>query len=111
MFFYGHCADRIRQQILHNVLAAKGGNWDFARYQLKEAMEIQEVGETTRSEKAAMFKNFEATYLEPLNATLNAEDWNAFQSAYNNTIDGCNGCHTLNKFPYIKYAFEKNYIS
>ncbi len=28
--------------------AAKGGNWDLAAYELKEAGEIQEVGETTR---------------------------------------------------------------
>jgi hypothetical protein len=28
--------------------AGKGSNWDLAAYQLKEAREIQEVGETTR---------------------------------------------------------------
>ncbi len=88
--------------------AAKSGNWDLAQYQMKEALEIQEVGETTRPGRAASLKNFESSYLEPLNTTLNSKDWNSFQTAYNNTIDGCNGCHAANGFPYIKFALPSN---
>ncbi|VVB84152.1 Uncharacterised protein [uncultured archaeon] len=88
--------------------AAKSGNWELAQYQMKEALEIQEVGETTRTGRAANLKTFEASYLEPLNATLNAKDWNTFQAAYNKTIDGCNGCHTLNQFPYITYTLPSS---
>ena len=32
--------------------AAKGGNWGLAAYQIKEAREIQEVGENTRPKRA-----------------------------------------------------------
>ena len=32
--------------------AAKSGNWPLAAYQLKEALEIQEVGETTHPARA-----------------------------------------------------------
>jgi hypothetical protein len=88
--------------------AAKSGNWDLAQYQLKEALEIQEVGETTRTGRAASLKNFEASYLAPLNTTMNTKNWNAFQTAYNNTIDGCNGCHVANGFPYIKYTLPSS---
>jgi hypothetical protein len=88
--------------------AAKGGNWELAQYQIKEMLEIQEVGETTRSGRAANLKTFEATYLEPLNDTLNSKDWNAFATAYNNTINGCNGCHILNQFSYIKYTLPSS---
>jgi hypothetical protein len=84
--------------------AAKSGNWDLAQYQLKEAREIQEVGETTRSSRAPMLKAFEATYLDPLQDTMNATDWNAFQTAYNNAVGGCNNCHAANGFPFIKYT-------
>src|SRR5262249_49185828 len=38
--------------------AAKGGNWDLAGYQMKEALEIQEVGETTRPARAGGLKAF-----------------------------------------------------
>jgi hypothetical protein len=88
--------------------AANSGNWGLAQYQLKEALEIQEVGEMTRPGRAASLKNFEASYLEPLNATMNTKDLNAFKAAYNNTIDGCNGCHAANGFPYIKYTLPSS---
>jgi hypothetical protein len=84
--------------------AAKSSNWDLASYQLKEAREIQEVGETTRPGRAPMLKSFESAYLDPLEKTITAKDWNAFQTAYNNTVQGCNGCHAANQFPYIKYT-------
>jgi hypothetical protein len=87
---------------------AKSGNWELAQYQMKEMLEIQEVGETTRTNRASSLKNFEASFLVPLNTTMNAKDWNAFQTAYNNTIDGCNGCHVANGFPYIKYTLPSS---
>jgi hypothetical protein len=46
--------------------AAKGGNWDLADYMLKEAREIQEVGETTRPGRASGLKAFEQAYLDPI---------------------------------------------
>jgi len=88
--------------------AAKNGNWDLAKYQLKEAREIQEVGENTRAARAPMLKTFESSYLDPLEKTMNATDWNAFATAYNSTVEGCNACHTANGFPYIKYTLPSN---
>ncbi len=88
--------------------AAMNGNWDLASYQLKEALEIQEVGEYTRPARASSLKAFETAYLDRLNNTINARDWNGFQAAYNNTVDGCNNCHAGNGFPYIKYALPQN---
>ncbi len=54
--------------------AAKGGNWELAGYMLKEALEIQEVGEATRPARAGALKAFETAYLEPLNAAIEAKD-------------------------------------
>ncbi|MCX9011564.1 MAG: hypothetical protein OIN66_10645 [Candidatus Methanoperedens sp.] len=88
--------------------AAKSNNWDLAGYQLKEAIEIQEVGETTRPARAPMLKAFESSFLGTLNNTINAKDFNAFQTAYNNTIDGCNSCHIATGFPYIKYTLPSS---
>src|SRR5574342_624441 len=55
--------------------AAKGGNWGLADYQLKEAREIQEVGETTRPARADSLKGFETSYLDPLEAAIKAKDF------------------------------------
>jgi hypothetical protein len=83
--------------------AAKGGNWDLAAYQLKEALEIQEVGETTRPARAAGLKAFETAYLEPLDAAIKAKDFATFEKTFKGGIQGCNGCHAAQGFPFIKY--------
>lgn len=87
--------------------AAKGGNWGLADYMLKEAREIQEVGETTRPGRASSLKAFEQAYLDPLEKTIKAKDFKAFKTAFNRGIEGCNGCHASNGFPFIKYQLPK----
>jgi hypothetical protein len=83
--------------------AAKGGNWDLAAYELKEAREIQEVGETTRPGRGAALKAFEKSSLEPLEAALKAKDFQKFDDAFKKGIQRCNGCHVAQGFAYIKY--------
>lgn len=87
--------------------AAKGGNWDLAGYQLKEAREIQEVGETTRPARAAALKAFEKSYFDPLDEAIKAKDFKKFAVAFQKGIQGCNGCHAGQGIPYIKYELPK----
>ena len=91
--------------------AAKGGNWDLASYQIKEAREIQEVGETTRPERAQALKGFEKNYLDPLDEAIKAKDFKKFDVAFKKGIQGCNACHVGQGFPYIKYQLPKAPIS
>ena len=88
--------------------AAKNDNWDLAKYQLKEALEIQEVAETTRPARAPLLKAFETSYLDQLNQTVFAQDWTAFSTQYNATIQGCNGCHASLGFPFISFTVPSN---
>ena len=87
--------------------AAKGGNWGLADYMLKEMREIQEVGETTRPGRASSLKAFEQAYLDPLEKTIKAKDFKALRTAFNRGVEGCNGCHASNGFPFIKYQLPK----
>ncbi len=91
--------------------AAKGGNWDLAAYQIKEALEIQEVGETTRPARAEALKAFEKNYLGPLDEAIKAKDFKKFDKAFKDGIQGCNTCHIGQGFPYIKYQLPKAPIS
>ncbi|HTU01572.1 MAG TPA: hypothetical protein VMG58_07135, partial [Candidatus Sulfotelmatobacter sp.] len=68
--------------------AAKGGNWDLAAYQIKEAREIQEVGETTRPERAQALKGFEKSYLDPLDEAIKTKDFKRFEKAFKDGIQG-----------------------
>ena len=87
--------------------AAKGGNWDLAAYQIKEAREIQEVGETTRPARARALKGFEKNYLDPLDEAIKAKDFKKFDKAFKDGVQGCNTCHTGQGFPFIKYELPK----
>ncbi len=73
--------------------AAQAGNWRMAAYQIKELTEIQEVGETTRPGRAPALKAFEAAFITPLNTAIAANNLAQFTTAYDNAINGCNGCH------------------
>jgi hypothetical protein len=87
--------------------AAKGGNWDLAAYMMKEALEIQEVGETTRPARAGALKAFETAYLEPLNAAIAAKDFQKFDATFKAGVKGCNGCHASQGFPFIEYVLPE----
>ncbi len=84
--------------------AAKGGNWGLAAYMIKEALEIQEVGEATRPARAGALKAFETAYVEPLNAAIEAKDFQKFEAAFKAGVKGCNGCHASQGFPFIEYV-------
>src|SRR6266508_5463962 len=63
--------------------AANADNWDMAKYQLDEMIEIQEVGETTRPNRAPALKAFEEGYLTALDKAIQAKDKAAFTKAFN----------------------------
>jgi len=83
--------------------AAKGGNWDLAAYQIKEALEIQEVGEATRPGRAGALKAFEKAFVGKLDDAIKAKDFEKFDTAFKSTVNGCNGCHASQGFAYITY--------
>jgi hypothetical protein len=87
--------------------AAKGGNWDLASYMVKEMGEIQEVGETTRPARADALKAFEKSYLDKINEAIKAKDFKKFEADFKSTVQGCNGCHAGQGFPFIKYQLPK----
>ncbi len=87
--------------------AAKGGNWDLASYMVKEMGEIQEVGETTRPARADALKAFEKSYFDKLNEAIKAKDFKKFEADFKSTVQGCNGCHAGQGFPYIKYQLPR----
>ncbi len=83
--------------------AAQAGNWGMAAYQLKEAVEIQEVGETTRPSKAPLLINFEETSLKPLAQSIVDQDWDSFQMHFDVMVNACNACHVATGHRYIVY--------
>ena len=101
MIEYGNRLSRV-------YYAAKAGNWDMAKYQADEMLEIQEVGETTRPGRAPMLKAFEDNYLAALDKAIGAKDAKAFDDAFGKAVAGCNGCHAASSGANWKsYQFVK----
>jgi hypothetical protein len=84
--------------------AAKAKNWGMAAYQLKEAVEIQEVGETTRPNRASLLKAFENKSLKPLARDIVNQDLGAFQNDFSAMVSSCNACHKATGYGYIAYG-------
>src|SRR5207248_1472968 len=83
-------------------LAVDAGDWGMAQYQITEATEIQEVGETTRPKNAALLKNFEQTLLGPIQNDIKNKDLATFKKDYASAIEGCNACHQATGHPYVR---------
>ena len=88
-------------------MAAEAADWGMAQYQLHEAVEIQEVGEATRPDKAAMLSSFEHSYLDPLDTAIDEKDKAAFDIAYSQAIDGCNACHVATGHPFVRFQMPQ----
>jgi hypothetical protein len=83
--------------------AAKAGNWELAQYQIKEAKEVQAIGETSRPGHAPGLRRFQSKYLAAVEAAVKAKDFAKFDAAFKAGIEGCNQCHTAEGMPYIRY--------
>jgi hypothetical protein len=83
--------------------AAKARNWGLAAYMLKEAKEIQEVGEMTRPANAGALIWFEQNLLTPIDDAIVAQDFRQFKTAFKQAKDGCNSCHASKGYDFIQY--------
>lgn len=84
-------------------LAANGGNWGLAQYELKELIEALEVGEATRPKRANMLQAFEQTYLDSLGKAITKKNIEQFNGRYTAAINGCNACHTALGYNFLHY--------
>jgi hypothetical protein len=90
--------------------AAEAHNWGMAAYQLNEAVEIQEVGETTRPNRASLLKIFEEKSLKPLARDIVNQDFRTFQNDFSSMVKNCNNCHLVTGHEFIVYELPSQPI-
>ncbi|MBI3696814.1 MAG: hypothetical protein HY238_18505 [Acidobacteria bacterium] len=83
--------------------AAQAANWGMAAYQLKEMVEIQEVGETTRPARGDALRGLEQGALKPLALDIVNQDIRKFNTDFATAVAFCNACHQATGFGYVVY--------
>jgi hypothetical protein len=81
--------------------AAKGGNWALAAYMSKYMNNAMNPAALTKPDEYKVWKGFYDGAFAPVNKAIQAKDFSAFETAYNNAIQSCNGCHKAMSYGFI----------
>ena len=84
--------------------AAKGGNWDLARYALGGLRKLSRTGELTRPKMAEALRAFETEFLSPIASAIAARDWSAFDEAFTRATGEANRLHRELGYGYIEWV-------
>ena len=73
--------------------AGKAGNQPLARFQLKEAVNLMEMGAFVRPKYEENMTKFIAEDVEQVKQAIEAKDWDKFETAFHAMIDQANSYH------------------
>jgi hypothetical protein len=82
--------------------AAKGGNWALAAYMSKYMNGSMNPASVTKPAEYKVWKTFYDDTFAPVNKSIQAKDFKAFDSAYTAVIKDCNTCHEGMGYGFIK---------
>ncbi len=83
--------------------AGKAQNQPLARFQLKEAVNLMEMGAFVRPKYDENMHKFIAEDLEQVKQAIEASDWDKFETAFQNMVDQANGYHALYDKPWLRW--------
>jgi hypothetical protein len=81
--------------------AAKGGNWALAAYMSKYMNGAMNPASLTKPAEYPVWKNFYDNTFAATNKAIQAKDFKAFETAYKNVTQACNGCHQSMGYGFI----------
>jgi len=73
--------------------AAEAQNWVLANFQLKEVMELMELGAFTRPKYAEHLETFMSDNLGKVKNAIAAQDFAAFDTAFHEAVSAANAYH------------------
>ena len=83
--------------------AAQAQNWPLARFQLKEAIKLMELGAFVRPKYEENMAKFIAEDCEPVQQAIEARDLAAFDSAYAAMVEQANAYHAVYDKPFLRW--------
>jgi hypothetical protein len=88
--------------------AGKAGNQPLARFQLKEAVNLMEMGAFVRPKYEENMTKFIAEDVEQVKQAIEAQDWDKFETAFHAMIDQANSYHAVYDKPWLRYKIPDN---
>ena len=87
--------------------AARAGNWELAAYELHELEETMEAVKKLNVEKngvkiSNVMDAVRQTQIAQLQKSIKQKNQTGFQTAYDETLSACNGCHTESGHKFIQ---------
>lgn len=87
--------------------AGKARNKPLARFQLKEAVNLMEMGALLRPKYEENIGLFVAAEVEAVKKAIEAEDWDAFEPAFHAMVDAANAYHGLYDKPWLRWKIPE----
>jgi hypothetical protein len=81
--------------------AAQAGNWPLARFQAKEVRKLLDLCAFTRPKYDTDLRQFLEKFWKPLEESIAAEDFAAFQAHFRRSVDSGNAYHRKYDKPFI----------
>ena len=83
--------------------AGKAENWPLAKFQLKEAVNLMEIGVVLRPKYTDTMHTFISEECEAVRKAIEAKDATAFQAAYDAMVEAANAYHVLYDKPFLRW--------
>lgn len=82
--------------------AAKGGNWGLAAYMSSYMNKALGPATLTKPDEYPMWVAFYTNSFADANKAIAAQDFKAFDKAWNDARESCDACHVALGYPFIK---------
>src|SRR5947208_16900259 len=90
-------------RIWKTYYAAEARNWPLARFELKEAVNLMEVGAFVRPKYEENMAKFMAEDVEQVKQAIEAKDWDKFETAFHAMVDQANAYHELYDKEFLRW--------
>ncbi len=87
--------------------AGKAGNQPLARFQLKEAVNLMEIGAFVRPKYTDSMETFIAEDVERVKKAIEAADWEAFDDAFHQMVEQANCYHAQYDKPFLRWKIPE----
>ncbi len=100
--------DELARRWQYSYYAAKGGNWELAKHELKQVVSLLQIAVKVRPKYMRDINEFISQNISPLNEAVDKHDWSDFSDLVNRAIDASNKYHEKYGYGFIRYILPPN---